>query len=53
MDPHEDIQMPAQFPWFQVFVFKEIERYQETLKKYPNPPPPNITKIPPPELKTD
>ncbi len=51
MDPHEDIQVPAQFPWVQGAVFEEIDKYKKTLKKYPNPPPPNITKIPAPELK--
>jgi arylsulfatase len=51
MDPHEDIQVAAQFPWVQGFVFKEIDKYKDTLKKYPNPPPPNITKIPAPEFQ--
>jgi len=51
MDPHEDIQVAAQFPWVMGPAFKEIDKYKKTLKKYPNPPPPNITKIPAPELK--
>ncbi len=53
MDPHEDIQVAAQFPWVQGIVFKEIDKYKETLKKYPNPPPPNITKIPGPVIEKD
>lgn len=51
MDPHEDIQVAAQFPWVQGIAFKEIDKYKKTLKKYPNPPPPNITKIPAPGLQ--
>ena len=51
MDPHEDIQLAAQFPWVMGQVFEEVDKYRKTLEKYPNPPPPNITKLPPPELK--
>jgi Sulfatase len=51
MDPHEDIQVAGQFAWVLTPAFKEIDKYKKTLKKYPNPPPPNLTRIPPPELK--
>jgi arylsulfatase len=51
MDPHEDIQVAGQFAWVLTPAFKEIDKYKKTLKKYPNPPPPNLTKIPAPELK--
>ena len=51
MDPHEDIQVSAQFPWVMGPVFEEIDKYRKTLEKYPNPPPPNITELPPSELK--
>jgi len=51
MDPHEDLQVAGQFAWVLTPVNKVIEEYTETLKKYPNPPPPNLTKFPAPELK--
>jgi hypothetical protein len=51
MGPYEDIQDPGQFAWVLTPAFKEIDKYKKTLKKYPNPPPPNLTKIPAPELK--
>ena len=51
MDPHEDLQVAGQFAWILTPVNKVIKEYTETLKKYPNPPPPNLTKIPAPEFK--
>jgi arylsulfatase len=51
MDPHENIQVAGQFAWVLTPVNKVIAKYQETLKKYPNPPAPNLTKIPAPMLK--
>lgn len=51
MDPHEDLQVAGQFAWALTPANKVIDKYKETLKKYPNPPPPNLTKIPAPELK--
>ena len=45
MDPHEDLQVGGLFPWPLEFGLKEVERYLESIKKYPNPPAPNITQF--------
>jgi len=45
MDPHEDLQLGALFGWTVAPALEAVERYKETLKKYPNPPAPNITQF--------
>jgi arylsulfatase A-like enzyme len=43
MDPHEDHNVAALFGWVADPALEEVRRYEESVKKYPNPPPPNIT----------
>jgi arylsulfatase len=43
MDPHEDLDMTESFDWVMEPAVKEIARYRETLKKYPNPPAADLT----------
>ena len=45
MDPHEDLIVGGLFSWVSGPALKVVEEYLETLKKYPNPPPPNITQF--------
>ena len=45
MDPHEDLQVGALFGWTIGSRLELVEKYEETLKKYPNPPAPNVTKF--------
>ena len=45
MDPHEDLQVAALFGWTLGPALEVVEKYKETLKKYPNPPAPNLTKF--------
>jgi hypothetical protein len=45
MDPHEDLIVGGAFGWVAGPGLKEVERYLETVKKYPNPPAPNITQF--------
>ena len=45
MDPHEDLQVGALFGWTAGPALEVVEKYKETLKKYPNPPAPNLTKF--------
>ena len=45
MDPHEDLQVAALFGWTIGYGLELVEKYKETLKKYPNPPAPNVTKF--------
>jgi arylsulfatase len=42
MDPHEDLQM-TNSEWLGGPIFKSIEKYFASIKKYPNPPPANVT----------
>lgn len=42
MDPHEDLQM-TQYSWSGAPIFKVVQEYLESVKKFPNPPPSNIT----------
>jgi hypothetical protein len=44
MDPHEDLVV---FGWVTGPTLKVVEEYLERLKRYPNPPPPNITQFGP------
>ncbi len=43
MDPHEDLNLGGITVFMADPAFKAIREYQETLKKYPNPPAPNLT----------
>ena len=43
MDPHEDHNVGAMFGWVSGNVLKIVEEYLASVKKYPNPPAPNIT----------
>ena len=42
-DPHEDLIVTGLFGWVSDPVLKVIEEYEASVKKYPNPPAPNIT----------
>ena len=45
MDPHEDLQVGALFGWTAGPALEVVEKYLESVKKYPNPPAPNITQF--------
>ena len=45
MDPHEDLQVGALFGWVGGPALEVVERYLESVKKYPIPPSPNITQF--------
>jgi arylsulfatase len=45
MDPHEDLVVGGLFGWVSGPALKGVEEYLETVKKYPNPPAPNITRF--------
>jgi arylsulfatase len=45
MDPHEDLIVAAMFGWVSGPALKTVDEYLATLKRYPNPPPPNITQF--------
>ncbi len=45
MDPHEDLVVAGQFPWVISVALEVVEKYKDTLKAYPNPPPPNVTRF--------
>ena len=45
MDPHEDLIVGGLFTWVSEPALKGVDEYLETLKKYPNPPAPNITQF--------
>src|SRR5229473_7598663 len=45
MDPHEDLIVAAMFGWVSGPALKTVDEYMATLKRYPNPPPPNITQF--------
>jgi arylsulfatase len=45
MDPHEDLIVAAMFRWVSGPALKTVDEYMATLKRYPNPPPPNITQF--------
>ena len=42
MDPHEDLNVGAMFGWVSGPALKTVEEYLATVKKYPNPPAPNL-----------
>lgn len=43
MDPHEDLIVVGMFGWVSGPILKTVEEYLASVKKYPNPPAPNIT----------
>jgi arylsulfatase len=45
MDPHEDLNVGGLFGWVVGPTLEVVEKYYETLKKYPNPRAPDITKF--------
>jgi arylsulfatase A-like enzyme len=45
MDPHEDLVVGGLFGWTAGPPLEAVEKYKETLKKYPNPPAANLTKF--------
>jgi arylsulfatase len=45
MDPHEDLVVGGLYAWVSGPALKVVEEYLETVKKYPNPPAPNITRF--------
>ena len=45
MDPHEDHNIAGQYAWVAGPALEEVQKYLESVKKYPNPPPPNMTQF--------
>ncbi len=45
MDPHEDLVVSALFGWTAGPALEVVEKYLESVKKYPNPPASNITRF--------
>ena len=45
MDPHEDLNVGGLFTWVSDPALKQVDEYLETVKKYPNPPAPDITQF--------
>jgi arylsulfatase len=45
MDPHEDVNLGGVYLWVMTFGFKAVKEYGESVKKYPNPPAPNLTRF--------
>jgi arylsulfatase A-like enzyme len=45
MDPHEDLIVTAMFGWITGPALKVVDEYLASVKKYPNPPAPNITRF--------
>jgi hypothetical protein len=45
MDPHEDLVVGALFGWTAGPALEAVNKYLDSVKKYPNPPPPNITQF--------
>lgn len=43
MDPHEDLNVSGNFIWAMEPALKAVMEYEESLKKYPNPPAANVT----------
>jgi arylsulfatase A-like enzyme len=43
MDPHEDLQVGALFGWTAAPMLEVVEKYLESVKKYPNPRAPDLT----------
>ena len=45
MDPHEDLDIGGMYMWAMQPALQVIGAYEESLKKYPNPPPANLTRF--------
>jgi arylsulfatase len=45
MDPHEDLNVLGLFGWTGAPALKEVKKYMESTKKYPNPPAPDLTRF--------
>lgn len=45
MDPHEDLVVGGLFGWVSEPALKTVEEYLSSVKRYPNPPAPNITQF--------
>ena len=45
MDPHEDLNVIGLFPFAADPALKTVEEYLASVKKYPNPPAPNVTQF--------
>jgi arylsulfatase len=45
MDPHEDLVVAGLFGWISEPALKVAAEYLASVKKYPNPPAPNITQF--------
>jgi arylsulfatase A-like enzyme len=45
MDPHEDLVVAGMFSWISGPALKVVDDYLASVKKYPNPPAPNITQF--------
>jgi arylsulfatase len=45
MDPHEDLVVAGVFGWISGPPLKVVEEYLASVRKYPNPPAPNITRF--------
>jgi arylsulfatase A-like enzyme len=45
MDPHEDLVVGGLFGWVSEPALRVVEEYLASVKKYPNPPAPNITQF--------
>jgi arylsulfatase len=43
MDPHEDVNVGGVAGWPGELGLKVVKQYGESIKKYPNPPAPNVT----------
>jgi arylsulfatase A-like enzyme len=43
MDPHEDHNIASMFGWVFDPAYQELRKYEDSVKKYPNPPAPNLT----------
>lgn len=45
MDPHEDLDVGGIYVWALLPALKAVEEYEARVKKYLNPPAPNMTKF--------
>jgi hypothetical protein len=45
MDPHEDLNVVGQYLFAGDPALKTVQEYLESVKKYPNPPAPNLTQF--------
>lgn len=45
MDPHEDVNVGGVSGWPGELALKVVQDYLESVKKHPDPPPPNITRF--------